>query len=186
MARKHEGGKFVTAYSPEYAKVAERLVASGFAVKDLAYALDVSATTIQNWKKEYPEFKKACECGKKVMKKKLVAEGLKMALGYDYKSSKTVTKKDRKTGEEYQETTEFIQHQAGNDRMLTFMLLNIDRQLGDNEWETPTQRTQIEQKTMQVKITGEVASSAIEKLAGKLLDEPPRKKIESKVIENED
>lgn len=172
-----------TDYRLEYNEIAERLVAAGFNTKDLAFTFGVTAKTIHNWKRKNPDFKRACNQGKEIVKKKLVAAGIKQALGYDYVSSKTVDKFN-KAGEPITEKTTFVQHQAGNHNLLTFLLMNIARQDGTNEWQLPKQISQIEQKNVTLKIDGKLASEAIDRLAGKLLEDKPKKRIESKEIEN--
>jgi len=172
-----------TDYKSEYSDIAERLVAAGFSTNDLAFAFNVNPRTITNWKKRNPEFKRACNNGKDIVKKKLVASGIKQALGYDYKSSKTVDKLDR-TGKPVTEKTTFIQHQTGNYQMLQFLLLNIARQDGTNDWVTPKQIIETKNQTISLKIDGKLASDAIDRLAGKLLEVKPTKQIESKEVED--
>jgi hypothetical protein len=181
----HPHGDGTSKYKPEYSDVAERLVAAGFTVKDLAYAFGVAKETIEQWKKSHEEFLVACEEGSLITKKRLVASGIKQALGYDYTSSKTVEKTD-KNGQPVIETTTFVQHQTGNHNLLTFLLLNMARRDGSYDWVTPKQVIETDNKTISVRIDGKLASEAIDKLAGKLLSETPRKKIKSVVIEDEE
>lgn len=168
-------------YRPELAKIAGRLVAAGFEEKDLGYAFGCSKHTIHTWKRKHPEFKDACSEGKRREKKKLVAQALLSAIGYDYNTCKTKTTKDKDGNVVKSEVTSFDNHQPSNDRLLMFLLCNIDHQLGDNEWASK-QKLEIEQKNINVTITGEIASEQIQKLAGKLLSESPRKRIESKQL----
>ncbi len=172
-----------TLYKPEYADIAERLVAAGFTQKDLGYAFNVNKRTINTWKRKHPEFKRACNNGYDIVKKKLVAAGIKQALGYDYESSKTVDKFN-KAGEPITEKTTFVQHQAGNDRLLQFLLLNISRRDGTYDWQTPKQIVETKNETISLKIDGRIASDAIDRLAGKLLEDKPKKQIESKEVED--
>lgn len=171
-------------YKPEYADIAMKLVAAGFTMKDLAYTFGVNIMTVIQWKKSHPEFKRACNEGSLIIKKQLVASGIKQAMGYDYESSKTTEKVD-KYGEPVIEKTTFIQHQTGNHNLLTFLLLNMARRDGTNDWVSPKQVVETEAKNISIKIDGKLASDAIDKLAGKLLEDKPRKQIGSTVIENE-
>jgi len=178
-AKKNRGKPQI--YKPDMAKIAGRLVAAGFEEKDLGYVFGCSKHTIHTWKKRYPEFKDACSEGKRREKKKLVAQALLSAIGYDYNTCKTKTIRDKEGNVIKSEVTSFDNHQPSNDRLLVFLLCNIDNQLGDNEWHSK-QKLEIEQKNINVTITGEIASEQIQKLAGKLLTDSPRKRIESKQL----
>lgn len=171
-------------YDPKFAELAGRLVAAGFEEKDLGYVFGCAKETIKSWKKRYPEFKDSCSEGKRREKKKLVAKALLSAVGYDYTTCKTRTIKDAEGNVTKVEETKFDNHQAANDRLLVFLLCNIDHQLGDNDW-VSKQKLEIEQnKNVTLNITGEIASDQIRKIAGKLLKESPRKIVESKEIIN--
>jgi len=170
-------------YDPKYATLAGRLVAAGFEEKDLGYVFGCAKETIKSWKKRYPEFKDSCSEGKRREKKKLVAKALLSAVGYDYTTCKTRTIKDADGNVIKVEETKFDNHQAANDRLLVFLLCNIDNQLGDHEW-VSKQKLEIEQnKNITLNITGKIASDQIKKLAGKLLEEnQERIFVESKVV----
>lgn len=170
-------------YDPKFAELAGRLVAAGFEEKDLGYVFGCAKQTIKSWKKRYPEFKDSCSEGKRREKKKLVAKALLSAVGYDYTTCKTRTIKDADGNVTKVEETKFDNHQAANDRLLVFLLCNIDHQLGDNEW-ISKQKLEIEQnKNVTLNITGDVAAEQISKLAGKLLEEgQERKPVESRII----
>lgn len=180
---KNRGRKQI--YRPDMAKIAGRLVAAGFEEKDLGYVFECSRNTIHHWKKRYPEFKDACSEGKRREKKKLVAQALLSAVGYDYHTCKTKITKDKEGKVIKSEETHFDNHQPSNDRLLVFLLCNIDHQLGDSEWHSK-QKLEIEQKNVNVQITGKLATEQITKLAGCLLDKTQeRKQIDSKDITNE-
>lgn len=177
-------------FHDEYCEIAARLTACGFTMKDLSYIFGCCVDTIKGWKERYPQFAEAMEDGKRQTKKQLVATGLRLATGYDY-CDKNIKKTKKKTGVDengnpiYSETiieSEFHKHQPGNDRMLVFLLCNLDRQLGDTEWQSIRQIEVKKNENIHVQIDGEVASDQIAKLAGKLLNEPPRKQIESREV----
>lgn len=178
----HMGGK-TKIYKREFSELAGRLVAAGFEEKDLGYVFGCAKETIKSWKKRYPEFKDSCSEGKRREKKKLVAKALLSAVGYDYTTCKTRTIKDADGNVTKVEETKFNNHQAANDRLLVFLLCNIDHQLGDSEW-VSKQKLEIEQnKNVTLNITGEIASDQIRKLAGKLLEKgQERKPVESRII----
>jgi len=172
-----------TEFKEEYIEIAERLVAAGFSTNDLAFTFNVNPRTITNWKRKHKEFKRACNSGKEIVKKKLVAAGIKQALGYNYESSKTEYSVDR-NGNPKEKKVVFDQHQAGNHNVLTFLLLNLSRQDGTGDWQVPKTISQVENKNVTLRIDGKLASDAIDRLAGKLLGDKPVKKIESKEIDN--
>lgn len=166
-------------YDPKFADLAGRLVAAGFTEKDLGYAFNCSKHTIGTWKDKYPEFKEACSNGKRREKNKLVAKALLSAVGYDYHTKKTRIIKDADGEVQKIEETSFDQHQPANERLLVFLLCNIDHQLGDDEWRSH-KKLEIEQKNLNVQITGDIASEQIRKLAGKILNEPEQQKENQK------
>ena len=172
-------------YKPEYADQAARLSAVGFSVKDLAYNFGVTEWAIRRWKECIPEFKQACDMGKHFQLKKLVAKGLMEAAGYDYQSKKTrVIKSADGTVQKIEETI-FDNHQPANNNLLLFLVCNLSHQLGlpaEEMWQSK-QKMEIEQKNLQVEITGKVAAEQIERLAGALIDGNKRKAIDSKVVD---
>ena len=176
-------GHRTTDFRREYVEIAERLVSAGFTLADLAFAFNVNSRTITNWKRKHKDFKRACNQGKEIVKKKLVAAGIKQALGYNYESSKTEHTTD-KDGNPKVKRVVFNQHQAGNHNLLTFLLLNISRQDGTHDWVVPKQIMETKNQTVNLKIDGQIASDAISKLAGKLLEDKPVKQVESKQIDN--
>ena len=160
--------------------------ACGFTVKDLAYIFDVCPATIQKWKDKHPEFAQAIDEGTRVTKNHLVSQALRSAMGYDYKER---TKKKTKNTNGEVIKTDYIEtdkHIPGNDRMLVFLLCNIDRQLGDGDWRSIKQIEVKRDNNVNIQIDGEAAADKIKKLAGKLfvesINEPERKQVESKEI----
>lgn len=83
-----------TKYRKEFAKQAEKLCKKGFTDKDLANFFDVQEQTINNWKKDHPEFLESLKEGKR-HSDDLVEDSLyRRALGYKYEELKTETSKD--------------------------------------------------------------------------------------------
>jgi len=183
-----EGEHWVDRYKPEYAEQAERLKAVGFTNKDLAYNFGISLYGLKTWRDKFPDFKAACNRGKHFIIKKIAAKGLMEAVGYNYETSKTRIIKDKDGNVQKIEETHFKNHQAANNNLLIFLLCNLAHQLGlapEENW-TSKQKMEIEQKNMNVEITGKVAADQIERLAGALLkEEETRKQINSTVVETE-
>jgi len=177
-------GYWVAKYKPEYAEIASRMVASDFTEDDLAYMLGISVQGIKAWKHAFPQFKTACTDGKHNQVKRLVAKSMLEAAGYDYKTKKTRIIKDAEGNITKTEETEFDNHQAANNNLLIFLLCNLSSQLGlgnEENWKS-RQKLEIENKNLNVTITGELVGEQIERLAGRLLETSPTKVIESKVI----
>ena len=174
-------GYWVKKYKPEYAEIASRMVASDFTEDDLAYMLGISVQGIRAWKKAFPQFKTACTDGKHNQVKRLVAKSMLEAAGYDYKTKKTRVIKDAEGNITKTEETEFDNHQAANNNLLIFLLCNLSSQLGlgnEENWKS-RQKLEIENKNLNVTITGELVGEQIERLAGRLLETSPTKVIES-------
>jgi hypothetical protein len=171
-------------YQPEYTNIAARLICADFTEQDLAYAFDVSKKTIQKWKQHYPEFKAACEDGKREQKKRLVARAMKQAVGYDF-TEKNVKRIYNAEGKLVKcEESEFNRHNPGNERMLVFLLCNLDRQLGDEAWQSVKQ-IEVNQKTIHThQLDAGAAREQIKALAAGLV-ESERKQVESTVLEAE-
>lgn len=158
-------------YRSEYADIASRLTAAHFTEDDVAYALGISKTKVRDWKNKFPGFKQACEDGRRESKKRLVAQGIKQAMGYN-----TIEKNVKQTLDANgkilkQEVSEFHKAMPGNERMLVFMLMNMDRQLKDQEWENINKVEVDESKNIKITIDGKAAREQIKKLSGELLDE---------------
>lgn len=158
-------------YTPELNDVASRLVAAGFSEEDLGYTFGVQKWRIESWKKKYPLFRQACENGKEVEKRKLVAKGLQAAVGYEVTTSKRKITRDASGNITKDEETIFSNHVPENHNLLMFILCNISRQLGDNDWKSKN-ILEVEAKSLNVQITGQLATEQIQRLAGRILNEP--------------
>jgi len=165
-------------YKPEYAEMASRLIAAGFTRKSLGYLLGVCSDTIDNWRTKYPEFAAAYTEGKSGQLKRLIAKGLLEAAGYDYETSKTKTIHDAEGNLVKTETTTFKNKQPANHNLLMFILCNIDRQLGSDDWRSK-HTLEVDNKTLNVTIDGKIVNEQIERLAGRIFSDSPNKVIES-------
>lgn len=87
MTEVNKGGR-PTKYNPEMNEIVTNYCLLGATEEDLARFLDVSTSTITNWKNEYPEFLASIKKGKE-QADSLVAKSLfKRAIGYRYKEIK--------------------------------------------------------------------------------------------------
>lgn len=156
-------------YRTEYADIACRLKAADFTDQDVAYALGVSLSTIASWKYKYESFKRACEDGRREQKKRIVARAMKMALGYRYTEKNVKHSYDKDGNLTRTEESEFHKENTGNERLLVFMLINMDRQLKDNEWQASNKIEVTESKSVSINIDGKSAKEQIKRLSGDLL-----------------
>jgi hypothetical protein len=73
-----------TKFKPEYLNQALVLAEKGFTDNDIAEAFDVTKRTIDNWKKQFPQFFHSLKKGKAVSDKKVVQSLYQRALGYSH------------------------------------------------------------------------------------------------------
>ena len=75
-------------------KEALRLAAEGKTDKEIAKALGVTCTTVQNWKKKHPDFFESLKKTKKLADQKVVAALYERACGYSHPSEKIFLNKE--------------------------------------------------------------------------------------------
>jgi hypothetical protein len=155
-------------YQKEYSDIACRLAAAGFNEQDIAYALGISNSKLQYWKNAHPELRVACEEGRREVKKRVVAQLIKQVLGYNYTEKNIKHTYDTDGSLLKSEDSEFHKEVPGNERLLVFLLMNLDRQLKDHEWENINKVDLSESQSIKVVIDGKSARDQIAKLAGEL------------------
>jgi len=158
-------------FSPLFLDVAMRLVAAGLTIKDLAFVLGVTESRIKYFKKHNPLFKKACDDGKNLAKSYLIAQGLKAAAGYMSTEKNIKIKRkvmsDGSIVEYAAEESHFQKHVKPDSSLLIFMLCNLSRQAKDEvQWSSVHKVELDEKKSVNIKISGKVATEQIKKLAG--------------------
>lgn len=174
-------GYWQTLYKPEYAEIASRLSSVGFTADDIAHTLGVDPKAIANWKTHFPAFKEAVLDGRRSQLKRMAAKAMLEAVGYDYSTSKTEVSRDAEGNVKGTKEVVFTNHQSPQPNLLIFLLCNLSSQLGlENEaaWKS-RQKLEIESKSINLTISGELVSEQITKLAGKLLGQPETKQIET-------
>lgn len=189
-----KGAKF----DVDFLELATRLVASGMKESEVAYFLGCTERDVKGLKRKDKMFKKACEDGKDLALSYLIAQGLRAAAGYEYEEKNVKIKRkvikvkdeDGKVTEEVLELpveeSTFTKFQPPNPNLLMFLVSNLSRQLGKDEEERWMSQHKIEvdeQKNVHIKISGDVASEQIERLAGAFLN---RKVIDAKVTDAKD
>lgn len=80
--KKHPGQP--TKYKPEYENQVLVLAEKGFTDKDIADVFEVHEDTINNWKKQFPQFFESLKKGKAVADEKVVQSLYQRALGYSH------------------------------------------------------------------------------------------------------
>jgi hypothetical protein len=171
-------------FSTEFLEVATRLVAAGMTEAQVGFFLGVTPAKVKQFKRKHPLFKKACEDGKQLAKSYLIAQGLRAAAGYDYVEKNVKIKKkvlDDGTIVEYPaEVSEFHKHQKPDAALLVFILSNMSRQCKDEvPWLSQHKIEVKDEKTLNIKIQGKVATEQISRLAGAFMP----KEIEAEFID---
>lgn len=167
-----------SSFNYKYIEMAAKLRAAGFTLEDIGYAFGMSKSTITAWAKKHPQFKRALEEGKNIAKSHLVAKALKAACGYEYTE---VNEKYDGDGKLMGKSI-FKKHQPPNPKLVMWLLCNFS----PDEWKSEHKIQIARDETIHVKLDGRMASKQIEALAGRLLDEPTRRKIiEAEVTDSE-
>jgi len=73
-----------TKYKPEFENQALVLAEKGFTDNEVAKVFGVCGDTIQNWKKQFPQFFESLKAGKKIADQKVVQSLYQKALGYSH------------------------------------------------------------------------------------------------------
>lgn len=73
-----------SSYKPEYTEQTYKLCLLGATDKDLADFFDVQESTINNWKKKYPEFLESIKKGKEIADSNVADRLYQRALGYEH------------------------------------------------------------------------------------------------------
>jgi len=153
----------------DYVEIAAKLRAAGFSLADVGYALGVSRSTIDKWSKKHVQFQRALDEGKDIAKSYIVAKALKAACGYEYEE---VCEKYGKDGE-LSSRIIYKKQEAPNPKLIMWLLCNFDPDVWKSEHKIRIDRDE----TIHVKLDGKMASKQIEQLAGRLLDDKPKRKI---------
>jgi len=123
-----------SSYKPEYNQQALKLTKLGAIDKDLAEFFNVSETTINNWKNEFPEFLESLKDGKFLVDSRVERSLYERAIGYKAKDTKFATYEGEITDEK-----EYIKHYAPDVTACIFWLKNRrpeqwrEKPEGDNE-----------------------------------------------------
>lgn len=81
---KNRGGGRPSAYKPEFVEQAYHYCLLGATDAQLAEFFQLKEQTINNWKKKYPEFAEALQCGKMIADAQVARSLFKRATGYSH------------------------------------------------------------------------------------------------------
>ncbi len=77
-----------SSYKPEYAEMAYKLSLLSLTDKQMAEVFDTTEQTVNNWKKEHPEFFESLKKGKAIADAEVVASFIHRAKGYSHPEDK--------------------------------------------------------------------------------------------------
>jgi len=107
-----------TKYKEEYAEQARKLCLKGFTDKDLAEFFEVEEKTINNWKRDQPDFLHAIKSGKQYSDDAIVNSLYHKALGY------SLTEEKEEESEDGFKKVKTIKQVAGDTTAMIFWLKN--------------------------------------------------------------
>lgn len=84
----NKGGGRKSSFKDEYCDLAYKYALLGATDADLAFNFDVSEQTINNWKKQHPEFLLALKRGKEIADTKVADSLFQRAVGYSHDEDK--------------------------------------------------------------------------------------------------
>ena len=80
-----------SAYKEEYNQLAENYALLGATDKEMANLFGVTERTLNQWKKDYPEFLQSLKKGKSIADANVAAKLYNRAIGYDCTATKFAT-----------------------------------------------------------------------------------------------
>ena len=86
-------------YNKKYNEQARKLCLMGYTDAELADFFEVSVRSINNWKKDYPDFMHALKLGKELADAEVTASLYQKAIGYSCKETKIATTEGKITDE---------------------------------------------------------------------------------------
>ncbi len=121
---KHAGGR-PPKYNPDlHPKLAEAYAWGGATEEEIAQRLDVSVTTIANWKNQHPEFLDALTRGKQTPDDKVERSLYERATGYSFPSEKIMAVSDGKDKGSHIERVSITEHSPPDVTACIFWLKN--------------------------------------------------------------
>lgn len=123
--------KYETHVKPHLSKI-KTWASSGATNEEIAKALGVACSTLQDYKKKYPEFSAAFACGRAAVIIDIKAALYKKAVGFEYEEKKQYIKRDG-SGESVQYTEITTKYQPPSETAGAMLLRNYDPEYADND-----------------------------------------------------
>ena len=156
-------------FHTKYIEMAARLKAAGCSIEDIGVIFGFSESTIKAWARSYPAFKKAIDEGRKLAGKYVLAQAFRAACGYDYEEwNEKFDKEGNSLGKSV-----FHKHAEPNPKLIMWLMCN----LSPEEWKSEHKITVQNDQNINVKLDGKIASEQIMRLAGKLVEDQPKRKL---------
>lgn len=108
-----------SAYKEEYNQLAENYALLGATDKEMADLFSVTERTLNQWKKDYPEFLQSLKKGKNIADANVASRLYNRAIGYDCKAIKFATSEGKIT-----DSKEYIEHYPPDTTAAIFWLKN--------------------------------------------------------------
>ena len=108
-----------SAYKEEYNQLAENYALLGATDKEMADLFSVTERTLNQWKKDYPEFLQSLKKGKNIADANVASRLYNRAIGYDCKATKFATSEGKIT-----DSKEYIEHYPPDTTAAIFWLKN--------------------------------------------------------------
>ena len=118
LSKKYHMGR-KSAYKEEYNQLAENYALLGATDKEMADLFSVTERTLNQWKKDYPEFLQSLKKGKKIADANVASRLYNRAIGYDCKATKFATSEGKIT-----DSKEYIEHYPPDTTAAIFWLKN--------------------------------------------------------------
>ena len=128
MGRKSKYDEFCAPHIEDIKK----WVSAGATDEEVAHALNISISTLYDYKKKYPQFSKAFARGREKVVIEIKAALLKKALGFEYEEEKRVGRKD-KNGENIILVEKYKRYSTPSETAAAMLLRNYDENWRDND-----------------------------------------------------
>lgn len=144
MARENKQGETLakvgrpSKFKEEYANQAYKLCLLGSTDKDMANFFDTSEQTINQWKKDYPEFLESIKRGKEIADATVAEKLYHRAIGYEHEDIQFATFQGEITDREI-----YIKHYAPDPTAAIFWLKNRQRDKWRDKQEIESTNTNI-------------------------------------------
>ncbi len=124
---------FNVVYKPEHAEKAEGLALLGLTNEQIAWAFDITSTTIYDWIQRYPEFKQALWNGREGADEKVARSLFQRAVGYSHPSEEIKVLSSGNNGGSFVERVPIVKQYPPETTAAIFWLKNRRRDTWKND-----------------------------------------------------